>query len=377
MTANAALLDSIARRDAPEAFEIARAPACFEPGKGVRIDGHAHVAVSRSSIALRLTTDAPLSLPKVEYGETGGRLLAASGAWIAPRVSDAGAVASGERLFGAPELTVSNDGDASVAATRLVFAGASWSGSTQFDGRQIVFAPLANEIVSHHDARLSIAIGGEIGKDDLEAIERASSFVAGIDLELMRVEYFSASGDLVRVRHMRGYRRVGRNPHDPFAGVASEHRLRAWSAIASAIPRIGKTGAPIIVMLNFMASHNHVAEINSSAPFAVLTNLIAAHYGAHGLDVGEGAPSRRPEMAKLNRDLGLGLDDAGLDRFEKLRVELLEAGFFHAPGYETGRPQKDIKFLRDLAHVTILRLCGYAGPYYSSEANATREIPAR
>ena len=65
--------------------------------------------------------------------------------------------------------------------------------------------------------------------------------------------------------------------------------------------------------------------------------------------------------------------DADLDRWEKLRVEIMEGGFFHAPGYETGRPQKDIKFLRDLAHVTVFRLCGYSGPFYGSEYFAVRE----
>ena len=78
----------------------------------------------------------------------------------------------------------------------------------------------------------------------------------------------------------------------------------------------------------------------------------------------------------LSRKLNLCLSDEDLDRFEKLRVELLEAGFFHKPGYETGRPQKDIKFLRDIAHMTVFRLCGYSGPFYGAETFAVRDISA-
>jgi hypothetical protein len=122
-----------------------------------------------------------------------------------------------------------------------------------------------------------------------------------------------------------------------------------------------------------MGSHNTVAEIDSSAAHPIAAVLSAAYHRAHGLEVGAGAASRRDELARLNRDIGLGLTDADLDRWEKLRVEIMEGGFFHAPGYETGRPQKDIKFLRDLAHLTVFRLCGYSGPFYGSEYFAVRE----
>ena len=82
-------------------------------------------------------------------------------------------------------------------------------------------------------------------------------------------------------------------------------------------------------------------------------------------------------MQLLSHKLDLCLNEVDFDRLEKLRVELLDAGFFHMPGYETGRPQRDIKFLRDIAHVTVLRLCGYWGPFYGAETFAERYIPKR
>jgi hypothetical protein len=107
-----------------------------------------------------------------------------------------------------------------------------------------------------------------------------------------------------------------------------------------------------------------------------MATLTAAYHGAHGLELVAGAASRAQELELLNRHLSLGLNAADIARFEGLRVELLEAGFFHKPGYETGRPQKDIKFIRDISHAVVLRLCGYAGPFYGAEKFATRELPA-
>jgi hypothetical protein len=92
----------------------------------------------------------------------------------------------------------------------------------------------------------------------------------------------------------------------------------------------------------------------------------------HGSEIKGGTNSRRQEFTLLGRALNLGLSDEDVERFERLRVELLDAGFFHKPDYETGRPQKDIKFLRDIAHMTIFRLCGYSGPFYGAETFAVR-----
>jgi hypothetical protein len=102
----------------------------------------------------------------------------------------------------------------------------------------------------------------------------------------------------------------------------------------------------------------------------------AAYHRAHGHELVRGSASRRQELALLSRDLDLRLNDDDLDRFERLRLELLDGGFFHAPGYETGRPQNDIKFLRDIAHMIVFRLCGYSGPFYGAETFAVRNTPA-
>lgn len=374
--ASSKLLDTLAGRAALEAFTIESGPAFFETGKGERILGYAAVSVSRSSIAIRFATDAPLTVAKAAYAESNGRIGAMNGAWLAPDVNDKGTSAAGERLFGTQELVVNQATSEKVAATRLVVAGLAWQGSELLDGRRVVIAPLSKETVSYHDARGSITIEGDLDETTLEAVERGTSFVAGQDLELLRVDLFSAQGELIRARHLRGYRRLGRGPHSPFTGIAGEHRMRAWVALVTAIPRLEKEGVPIITMINHIGSHDTVAEINSSAVLLLLTTQTAAYHRMHGREVGPGAASRREELKLLSRDLDLRLTDADLDRFEKLRIELLDAGFFHKPGYETGRPQKDIKFLRDIAHMTIFRLCGYAGPFYGAETFTTREIPA-
>ena len=351
-------------------------PAFFETPKGVRTVGHAAVSVSRSSIAIRFATEQPLTVPKAAYAEASGRIGAMNGAWLAPRVNDGGLSAAGDRLFGAPELVMTEGAGDVGAATRLIFAGAAWQGTALLAGRQVIAAPLSTEAHSHHDARLSITLEGDLDAAAIEAIDRASSFVAGIDLEHLQLDTFSAQGELIRARHLRGLRRLGRGPHSPFTGVADEHRMRAWAALVTAFPRLEADGVPIAAMINHIASHNTVAEITSSSVLLLLSIQTAAYHRMHGHEVGTGAASRRPEIKLLSQELNLGLSDEDLDRFEKLRVELLEAGFFHKPGYETGRPQKDIKFLRDIAHMTVFRLCGYSGPFYGAETFAVRDVSA-
>lgn len=368
--------EALANGAALESFAVDDGPAFFAAAKGERASGNATVSVTRSSIAIRFTSDAPLTVIKAGYGEANGRIGAANSAWLAPRVNDVGASAAGGRLFGAPELVMVQDTSETVAATRLVFAGAAWRGSAALEGRRVVAVALSKDAVSHHDARVAIVVEGGLDAATIAAIDRASSFVAGLDLELLRIDSFSARGDLIKARHLRGFRRVGRGPHSPFSGIADEHRMRAWVALATAIPHLEQEGIPITTMINHIAAHNHVGEINASAPLLLLAIQTAAYHRMHGQEVGTGVASRRPEIAVLSRALDLGLSDEDLDRFEKLRVELLEAGFFHKPGYETGRPQQDIKFLRDIAHMTVFRLCGYSGPFYGAETFTVRDMAA-
>jgi hypothetical protein len=150
--------------------------------------------------------------------------------------------------------------------------------------------------------------------------------------------------------------------------------MRAWIAVVEAFPRLLKDGVPIDMIVDQISGHNQVAQINVSAQLLLLATVTAAHQRLHGSDVGNASASRRPELAQLDHDLQLGLQKDDLDRFERLRVELLDAGYFHAPGYETGRPQRDIKFLRDIAHVVVFRLCGYSGPFYGAERFVVREL---
>jgi hypothetical protein len=371
------LLDSLARRTALEAFTIESRPAFFETPIGERVVGDAVVSVSRSTIAIRFATEATLTVAKAGYEEANGRIAAATGAWRAERVYDAGPSAAGERLFVTREVNVLQDAGEKVAATRLVFAGAAWQGSELLDGRRIIAARLSNEAVSHHDARLSVTVEGDLDAPAIEAIDRAGSFIAGLDLELLRVESFSMQGELIRARHLRGFRRLGRGPHSPFTGIADEHRMRAWVALVTAIPRLEEEKIPIITMINHIEAHNTVAEINSGAALLLLAIQTATYHRMHGQEIGEAAALRRSELRLLSDQLDLRLSDEDLDRFDKLRFELLEAGFFHKPGYETGRPQKDIKFLRDIAHMTVFRMCGYTGPFYGAETFEVRDMPVK
>ena len=373
---NSNLVDRIARRTALEAFDIESGPAVFEMPRGERTAGDAAVSVSRASIAIRFTSEPPLNIRKAGYDESHGRIAALDGTWAAPRVADARLSSARDRSFSTRELVIQKNAGEECAATRLIFAGAAWQGSEQLDCRRVVAAPLSNETVSHHDQRLAIVVEGDLEETTLEAIDRASAFVAGLDLELLRVDLFSATGEPIRSRHLRGFRRVGRGAHSPFSGIADEHRMQAWAALTTAIPRLKKEGVPIVEMINHIGSHNQVAEINTSAVLLLLATQTLAYHRVHGHEIGSGAASHRPELQRMNQDLNLSLTDADIDRFEKLRVELLDSGFFHKPGYDTGRPQKDIKFLRDVAHTIVFRLCGYSGPFYGAESFSVRVVAA-
>ncbi len=346
----------------------------FQPVRGDEIAGTAQVLVSRSSIAIHFTPDVAFPIAQAAYGEASGRIHAADGSWTSNRVNFVEEGVDGSLHFLTLDVQLSRAHSAEIVAVRLVFAGAAWDAEIVLDGRQVVVAGISSHSISHHDARMAIAVAGPLADAEIEIMGRAASLVSGLDLEPLRVEFLSRGGDIVETRHLRGHRRVGRSTHDPFSAVANADRIRAWKALVLAIPRLDAQGVPIRMMINHVATHNQVADINSAAPLLVLATLAVAYHAAHGETVGAGAASRRAELSALDRALDLGLGEDGLDRFEKLRVELLEAGFFHKPGYETGRPQKDIKFLRDLLHLIVFRLSGYEGPYYCSETASARTI---
>ena len=329
--------------------------------------------VPRSTI--RFTPDRPLAVPKAAYGESNGRVAAAG--WVAEHVNDAGKAVNGDTLFGTMALRVGgvpsrND----VAATRLVIAGDAWHGSGRLTAGRAIVAPLSVDVTSHHDRRLAVTVDACLDEATIETIGRAGSFVAGIDVEILRVEHYDRTGTLLDVEHRRGFRRVGRGAHCPFTGIADEDRMRAWSALVDAFPALLAQGVPIDMIVDQISAHNQVAQIHVSAVLLLLATVTAAYQRSHGSEVPQAALSRRAELQRLSADLRLDLSEEDVERFDRVRVELVDGGFFHAPGYETGRPQRDIKFLRDLAHTTVLRLCGYTGPFYGAERFVVRELAA-
>ena len=367
-------LDLLSRREAPESFLIESAPAYFEARDGSRTMGFASVQVTRASIAIRFEAPGGLAVPKAGYGESNGKIAAANGAWRAQNVNDCGRTGKGEYLFGTMYLVVGDKAGQEAAATRLCIAGADWGGNGALGGASLIAKPLSHEPVSLHDRRMSIVIGAQVDVSEMENLGRACSFVSGIDVEVLRFEHIARDGAALEVTHHRGFRRVGRGAHSPFTGIADEHRIRAFIAIASNLPRLLGEGVPLDLIIDQISAHNQVAQIHVSAPLLLMASVTAAYHRLHGHEVDAGSASRRAEMESLNRGLALGLDDADLARFEGLRVELLDTGFFHKPGYETGRPQRDIKFIRDISHAVILRLCGYSGPFYGAEKFQTREL---
>lgn len=369
-------LDSLARRAPLENLMIESGPAVFEARDGKRTQGHAEVTISRASLAIRFSAGDGFTVEKAPYGETSGTIAARDESWSAKQVNDAGVATNGERLFSTMALAVGCAKANEIAATRLVIAGAAWSGTGALDGRQVIVHKLSRDTVSHHDHRLTITVEGNLDDAAIETIGRACSFVTGIDVEILRVERHSAAGDLLQVEHRRGYRRVGRGPHSPFTGVPDEERMRAWVALVEAFPRLLKAGMPIDMIVDQISAHNQVAQIHVSAQLLLMATVTAAHHSLHGNEVGPPSASRRKEIEWLDHDLKLGLSEEDFERYDKLRVELLDSGFFHKPGYETGRPQRDIKFLRDLAHVIVFRLSGYTGPFYGAERFVVRELAA-
>ena len=370
------MLENLARRAPLENLVIESGPAFFEARDGERTPGNAEVTISRAALAIRFGASGDFTVEKAPYGEASGGMAARDESWSARQVNDAGVAANGERLFSTMALAVGRAPAGEVAATRLVIAGAAWSGTGTLGGRRVIVQRLSRDTVSHHDHRLTITLEGNLDDAAIETIGRACGFVTGIDVEILRVERYSSQGMLLQVEHRRGYRRVGRGTHSPFTGVPDQDRMRAWTALAEAFPRLLKAGVPIDMIVDQITAHNQVAQIHVSAQLLLMATVTAAHQRLHGDEVGEPSASRRKELERLDRDLQLGLSEEDFERYDKLRVELLDAGFFHKPGYETGRPQRDIKFLRDLAHVVVFRLCGYTGPFYGAERFIVRELAA-
>jgi len=363
---NGTELGSILHRTAPEAFIIEGAPATFEMVDGTRAAGIAEIDISRTSITIRFASDQPLTLVQAVYGQSSGRISAVDGAWQAGRVNFIASETGGQHLFVTQELIVDHGG-ADAAYTRLLFAGARLDGDIAFGGSVLLARTLSHNAVNHHDTRLGIVAPSVLDDVTIQRVLRAGSFVAGLDIEPLRYDLFAKDGALVRSRHVRGARRLARGAHSPFTGVKNADKIAALSALLAALPDLEARGEPIVAALNNIAASNQVSELDPGAVLLLLAVQAMATYHAHG----EGSPvpavSRVSELAALNHALDLHLSADDLERYESLRIELLDTGLFQKPGYESGRPQNEVKFIRDIAHLIIFRLCGYRGPYYRSE----------
>jgi hypothetical protein len=351
-------------------------PALFTPPNGAAVEGEASIQVTRSSLLIGFEAGESFAQEGPAYGLSSGSIVAADGSWAVGSATYAGPGRNGEHLFDALAVTLRATGPGDdVVATRLVLAGAAWTADATIDGGRVVVRPLSFDVASHHDRRLSIAAAGVLDAAAIENLVRAASFVSGIELELLSVDRYDATGRLIEREHRRGLARIGRGPHPPFAAAQAAERARAFAALANALGPLAQVGVPLDNIVDQINASNVVRHIHLSAQLLALPIVTAAYAHAHG-DRLDGRPATRgDDFVRLDVALALGLGAAARERYERLCGELLDAGFFHAPGYETGRPQRDIKFLRDIAHTIVLRLAGYAGPYHSSEFARSATLP--
>jgi hypothetical protein len=356
-----------AARPATESFTTAPGEAVYISKSGERSRGNVSIAVSTTSISAHFEDISTFAIPEERYGEPGGRLEAADGSWSCGTVTFTGTSSDGKRLFNCAELRLgAADTAVPVASTRLMLAGANWSGVSRFSGRAAVFHGHARDATSHHDARLSVAIEGELTPQERDTLESVASLCAGISTPILSVERYDANDGLLSTVHYRGYRRVGRFPHSPFPKDDAV-LLRAFAAISEGVGPLRASGFPVDIVFDQITGSNVVAQIHLSAQLLMLAVQTTAFYLAQQSAAGAGMSDHRAIFAELVAELKLSVDDPGLDRLTAVRAELLDQGYFGAPGYETGRPQVDIKFVRDIAHTSMFRLCGYAGPFWSSE----------
>jgi hypothetical protein len=326
---------------------------------GEQSRGNVTLHVTPASISAHFEDISTFEIPEERYGEPGGKLAAADGSWRSASVTFTGTSATGERLFSCPDVVIERAA-APVAFTRVVLAGSKLSGVSRFGGRAALFHSLTPEATSHHDARVAVTIEGTLTPAERDTLEAMNSFVAGIATPILSIEQYAADDTLVTAAHYRGYRRVGRFPHSPFPDDDAV-RLRAFATLSEGIGPLRESGFPADIVFDQITGSNVVAQIHLSAQLLMLAvQTTAKHFAPEGAD-------HKTAFANLVRELDLIVADPDFKRLTGVRTELLERGYFGAPGYETGRPQKDIKFVRDIAHTSIFRLCGYTGPFWSSE----------
>lgn len=312
-------------------------------------DGDARVVLTEASLTVRFSPRDPAAFGGRPAGPA--RVRAADGTWDVVKGYGGLPQAQGEVLFDGALLACRTARAEPVAYTRIVLAGAAWAADVTVGGERLLAAPLTHDAANHHDQRMALVTAGRPTHTRIADLARAAGFVSGVETPAVCVERYGASGTLAETEHRRWTPRVGWSPHSPFTSQTAEARARAFAAVADALAASDDATFPLRRIVDQIASSYNVRDIHLSAQMLALAIVTAA---AHGYE--------------------LGLGPAERERYERIRAELLERGYFHEPGYESGRPQKDIKFLRDIADAIVLRTSGFSGTYYGAEHVTTLEL---
>jgi hypothetical protein len=311
--------------------------------------GNAQVALSPTSITVRFVPQDPAALEHRPAGPA--RIRALDGTWDAVKGYGGLLQTAGEVLFDGALLACRTGNTVPVGVTRIVLAGGAWPADVTVAGEPLTARPLTHDVANHHDKRMALVAQGNLTHSRIADLARAAGFVSGVETAVVCVERYAASGELLATEHRRWSPRVGWSPHSPFTGIDVPTQAQAFARLATALAASDDAVFPLRRIVDQIATSYNVLNIHLSAQMLALAIVTAA---AHGYDP--------------------GLSPADRDRYDRVRAELLERGFFHDPGYETGRPQKDIKFLRDIADAIVLRSCGFSGSYYGSEQVTTLEL---
>lgn len=317
------------------------------------IAGEGSIELTPTSVSVRFTPRDPAAFAGRPSGPA--RIRATDGRWDAVRVSYAGqSEISRAELFDAAMLVQHSATGEDAVATRIVLAGAAWPVDATIAGKTLIGRPLSKEVTSHFDKRMTLVTPGKLGHDAIADLARAAGFVSGVEVPAIRVECYDGAGVVIESEDRRWQPRVGWSPHSPFTRLPAEARTRAFEALANTLATTPRDGFPLRWILDHIATSYNVRDLNFSAQSLALAIATAT---SHGYD---------PALTATDRA-----------RLESLRAELLERGYFHEPGYDTGRPQRDIKFLRDIADAIVLNVCGYSGSYYGAEHFTTLELAGR
>jgi hypothetical protein len=313
--------------------------------------GDAHVVLTPTSISVRFTPHDAGALGQRPAGPA--RIRDLQGSWEAVKGYGGLPQTPGEVLFDGALLACRTGSAGPIAFTRIVLAGAAWPADVTVGGERLTASVLTPDVANHHDKRMALVMRGKLTHPEIGDLARAAGFVSGVELPVVCVERYAAGGELVETEHRRWTPRVGWSPHSPFTNVAAATQAQAFGMLATALAASDDAVFPLRRIVDQIATSYNVRDIHLAAQLLALAIVTAA---AHGYD------------------LGLSPDER--ERYDRVRAELLERGYFHEPGYESGRPQKDIKFLRDIADAIVLRSCGFSGAYYGAEHVTTLELAA-